>query len=145
MPTLRAKPKLFVQVSEAQLKQFADPRPKDEQPKKPADDDEGEGESEYESDSDGWVTAATSKPIAHKKAPAEAADVEEEDGPALELEGNDGDDDDDGPALELEGNDGEELGLELEENDGRVVELDSDGEEGPALELEGNEGSGTVV
>ena len=153
-----------------QLKQFADPRPKDEQPQKPGgeDSDDEEGEEEYSSLSDGWVTAEPGKSVTQPKgtaaaaaaaaAAAQAGSSDDDDGPALELEGNDGDmpalelegNDGDMPALELEENDGDMPALELEENDGRVVELDDDDDDdGPTLELEENEKgvapSGTVV
>ena len=144
-----------------QLKQFADPRPKDEQPQRPGggSDDEASGESEYSSLSDGWVTAQPDKPVTRPKGTAAAeaaADASSgtqrggddgDDEPELELESNGGDD---AHAPQLEGNgdvvDDDDLGIELEENDGTAVALDDDDDnDGPMLELEDNEKPPAVV
>ena len=126
-----------------QLKQFADPRPKQEA----VGGNDGDDESESDSDSDdedeeGEPMPKPARSDAHSKAKEEEEEeeepeleLEENDGPELELEENDDD------VLELEENDGPEL--ELEENDGDVLELEEN--DGPELELEENDGDGGLM
>ena len=117
-----------------QLKQFADPRPKQEA----VGGNDGDDESESDSDSDdedeeGEPMPKPARSDAHSKAKEEE---EEEEEPELELEENDG------PELELEENDDDVL--ELEENDGPELELEeNDGDGG--LMLEENPAGGRVV
>jgi len=133
-----------------QLKQFADPRPENENGPLARADESSDGDDEStdgEEDDEGWQTVKEKKPLPEPAAPplalpapppqpvgAEAAEEEGE----LELEGNDGDN----AVLELEENDG--AVLELEENDGAVLELeendgnDDDDDDGGGLQLEEN-------
>jgi len=99
-----------------QLKQFADPRPKDEFGGGGGGDD-GDDESDSDSDDEDEDGKPKRPALTHKEPEEEPElELEDNDGGTLELEENDG------GTLELEENDGIEL--ELEENptpDGKVV------------------------